>query len=288
MSTEVKSKAISYSLFGYGKSAPANCFEFITYLRGMWTNMRVNRVIYPGWEMIVNIDQQSWNSPYNSVFKWAEEKGLIRFIQHEEAPLCLAMLWRLKPVFEMYDGAWKYTHVLCRDIDSIATYRERQMVVEWILEDKTIHCITDSVSHNIPMMGGMIGIRPAHISSRMNIHTWDQLIGLTKMNFSNKGSDQEFLNRVVYPKNAESATEHFILGMRHNIPEGDGRHYRVPNIELPDVAIEQKFTNDLAGHVGAAGCYEPVMIKWLNTMDPFIDEYAEIERQYPQLFFWRQ
>jgi hypothetical protein len=28
------------------------------------------------------------------------------------------------------------------------------------------------------------------------------------------------------------------------------------------------------------------MLKWLNTLDPFRDEYKEIEKQFPQIFFW--
>lgn len=283
-------KCISYSLFGYKQKPTQNSFEFVTYLRGFYTGVRVNRVIYPNWEIVLNIDGNSYNSPYRSVFDWLQNKGLINInICPDGEALCKAMLWRLKPVFAMQDNKWKYTHVLCRDTDSAPTYRERQMVEEWIAEDKTIHCITDSVSHNIEMMGGMIGIRGAHISSKMGVHSWDQLIKLNPgIDFNRKGSDQDFLNKVIYSKCYDSSTEHFILGMKHNIPEGGGRHYRVPDITLGDVPIEQKATNDLAGHVGASGCYEPVMIRWLKTQDPYEAEYAEIEKQFPQLFFWRE
>lgn len=282
-------KAISYSLFGYGHNPQQNSFEFVTYLRGMWTNMRVNRVLYPDWKMVVNLERASSGGEYNKVFSWAYDRGLIDITPHDTAPLCEAMLWRMAPIFKKQDRTWKYTHVLCRDIDSIATYREAQMVQEWINEDKTIHCITDSISHNIPMMGGMIGVRPAYFTERMKSNTWGEFMGLAgNIDFSRKGSDQDFLCRVVYPRNSDSATEHFILGMKQTIPEGDGRHYCVPDIELDGVDPAQKCTNDLAGHVGAAGCYEPVMVKWLNTMDPFRDEYAEIEKRFPQLFFWRQ
>ena len=284
------SKVISYSLFGYGRQPSQGSFEFNTYMRGMWTNMRVNRVIYPDWKMVVNVDHNTFKGEYRPVFDWMIGNG-VEFASRNDASLCVSMLWRTGPIFEIENGDHKYTHVLCRDIDSITTYREAQMVQEWINEDKTIHCITDSISHNIPMMGGMIGFRPGHFMARSGVRSFDQLMNIardSRIDFNRKGSDQDFLNRYIYPNHADSATEHFILGMKHTVPEGGGRHYRVPDIELQGVDPEQKCTNDLAGHVGAAGCYEPVMVRWLNTMDPYRDEYAEIERQFPKLFFWRQ
>src|SRR5687767_3449311 len=139
-------KVISYSLFGYGKKPEQNCFEFNTYLRGLVVNTRVNRVIYPGWKTFLNIDQSSYESKFQEIFDWLYERGLIELnIFPNDEPLCRAMLWRMFPCFLTEDnGNWKYTHVLCRDIDSIGTYREAQAVQQWVDEGKVIHCITDS------------------------------------------------------------------------------------------------------------------------------------------------
>ena len=63
------------------------------------------------------------------------------------------MLWRLLPIFE-----YNVERIICRDTDSPLTYREAQMVKEWENSPKVVHAITDSVSHNIPLMGGMIGL----------------------------------------------------------------------------------------------------------------------------------
>lgn len=278
-------KAISYSLFGHGRNMQ-NSYQFDTYLRGMWVNLRVNRVLYPGWTTIINIDTQSYNSPFLPLL--SSIPG-VEFLQFDPSlPLCEAMLQRLKPVFST-NGQWTFTHVLCRDCESIGTYREAQMVAEWIAEDKTLHCITDSVSHNVAMMGGMIGLRPAYVSMKMSIQTFQQLMLRNPgIDFSRKGSDQDFMNRVMYPMLADSSTEHFILGMKQNIPQTGGRHYEVPDIEAEGVDPAHKSLNDCAGHVGASGFYEAPMIKWLNEVDPFRDEYEEIERQFPQICFWRK
>jgi hypothetical protein len=204
--------------------------------------------------------------------------------------LCLSMLWRLKPAFERNSELKSvFSHVICRDCESIGTYREAQMVQEWIAEDKTLHCITDSISHNIPMMGGMVGFRPVYLSLKMDVQTWDQLMALNpRIDFNRKGSDQDFMNRIMYPKLADSATEHFILGMKQTITPTGGRHYEVPDIEVDGVDPIHKSLNDCAGHVGASGFYEAPMIKWLNETDPHRDEYADIERQFPQICFWRK
>lgn len=277
--------AISYSLFGYNKPTPQNCFEFQSYIRGLMVNVRFNRIIYPKWINIVNTDQKTYDSPYKPLFDWLQNKGLIKVNVCKDAPLCLAMLWRLKPIFDFEHPAWTYTHVLCRDIDSICTYREAQAVAQWIQEDKTIHCITDSISHTIPMMGGMIGFRPHYITERLSVKKWTELVNLGTFDWNRKGTDQDFLCKFVYPNCSDSATEHFVLGMRHNLKEGDGRHYSIPDIEI-DVDPLFKMTNDCAGHIGASGYYETPTVKFLCTVDPYKSEYREIESQFKQLFYW--
>lgn len=280
--------AVSYALFGYGKKEPKDCFEFNTYMRGIMCNVRFNRVLLPGWINVINVDNSTYNSPYKPIFDWLVRNGLatLLFFQDDE-PLCLAMLTRMKTVFAYKHPGWIYEHVLCRDADSICTYREAQAVQQWIDEDKAAHCITDSISHTIPMMGGMIGFVPAYLSARLGVNSWEEMIELGHhIDYKRKGADQDFLNRFIYPKVAESVTEHFVLGMPHNLKEGNGRHYSIPDIKIK---VDEKFkvTNDCAGHVGASGYYEPPTLKFLNHIDPHRDEYEPIEKQFPRLFFWR-
>jgi len=292
-------KAISYSLFGYNRQREANSFDFSSYLRGFHINIRFNRILYPGWITVLNLDAATYNSPYKSLFDWHVSKGWAQINIQEPAPLCKAMLWRLKTVFDYDHPNWKYTHVICRDLDSIATYREAQMVSEWVKEDKAIHCITDSISHTIPMMGGMVGFRPGYVNDLLRIsdnpsEVWDNLLNLAPdIDFRRKGSDQDFLNRVIHPKCAHHATEHYILGMRHDVIENNGRHYSIDrNIKPENVSddlrdkLEEKM---LAGHVGAAGFYETPTMYFLYHHDPFRDEYKELEelKEFDKTFYWR-
>lgn len=139
-------KAISYSLFGYNKARQENCFDFNSYLRGLMISLRMNRLIMPEWVTVLNTDKSTYEA-----FKDLFDNCGIEVLIHEDAPLCKAMLWRLKPVYEMKDGQWKYSHVLCRDLDSPITWREAKCVQYWLNKGTAIHAITDSVSHNIPM-----------------------------------------------------------------------------------------------------------------------------------------
>lgn len=285
--------AISFSLFGYSRVTPTNCFEWDTYARGFFVNARINRVIYPEWTTVLNIDQESYNSPYKPIFDWLVKntKTQIEVFPNND-PLCKAMLRRLCTVFAYNHPKWRWDRVLCRDTDSIGTYREAQAVAQWVQENKAVHCITDSISHNIPLMGGMIGMQAGQINDRLRITTrpenaWDKLIEMNPgIDFNRKGSDQEFLMRIVWPKVQDSVTEHYVLGMRQNIPEGSGRHYSIPDIEIPVDPIH-KFLNTCAGHIGSSGYYEPPMLKWLNTIDPYRKEYVPIQKQFSKLFFWQ-
>lgn len=287
--------AISYSLFGYDRDKHKDCFDFLSYLRSMHICLRFNRILFPGWQMVVNIDEASYNSPYKPIFEWHASKGYIKFnICPDNEKLCKAMLWRLKTVFDMTGPGWTYTHVICRDLDSIATYREAQAVKQWIDEDKALHCITDSVSHTIPMLGGMVGFRPGYVNDVMKItddpgKAWFHLLDMSGgIDFSRKGSDQDFLNSVMYPKLCTHATEHFVKGRPHDLIEGNGRHYSID--AKIDIGLKPEYvqTNLLAGHIGAAGFYEAPTMKFLYYDDPYKSDYEELETMegFEQIFYW--
>lgn len=271
--------AISYSLFGYDRERADNCFDFNSYLRGLAINIRMARLIYPEWDIIVQTDKatyEGWKELFDSYPIKLE-------VHQDQVPLTLAMLWRLRPCFDN-----NYTHVLCRDLDSPLTYRERQAVEYWINRDKAAHAITDSVSHDVPMLGGMIGLRPQYFRDKMGVHTWGDLIRIRPNYLWNqKGSDQTFLRDIVYPKFAQqgtdSITQHYILGMPNSFLSD--YHNKIQDLELP-IPFELKESNDTCGHIGASGWYETAMFKFLHKhWDKFSDLY-EIEKQYPKVFYW--
>jgi hypothetical protein len=290
-------KAVSYSLFGYGREKHKDCFDFHSYLRSMHICIRFNRILYSGWENVINMDEATYNSPYKKIFDWHQERGFIKIkLWPNNTPLCAAMLWRIATVFDYDHPSWRYSHVICRDLDSISTYREAQMVKQWIDEDKAIHCITDSVSHDIAMLGGLCGFRPGYVNDALKLtdnpsHVFEKLMERgAGIDFNVKGSDQKFLNDFVYNTSlAYSATEHFLLGRFRDRKEENGRHYSID--ESIDIGVPEFFkaTNLLAGHCGAAGFYEIPTLRLLNRYDPYEKDYVDLETlpEYAQIFYWR-
>lgn len=281
-------KAIVYSLFGYDRERAENCFDFNSYLRGLMLCIRFNRLIYPDWQTILETDHSTY-SGFEPLFKGLEDRNVLRIEKNKnDAQLCEAMLWRLKPAFwKDASHKWEFSHVLCRDLDSPATYREAQAVQVWMNHDKAMHAITDSVSHTLPLLGGMIGLRPDYFSGRMNVNSFSDFMGLCRHDLSAKGSDQTFLNQIVYPNFAEkgrdSITQHYILGYGQTWLSD--WHNTIEDIPL-SISEELKETNVICGHIGAAGWYEPPMMKLIYKYKHKFEDFLMLEKMYPQIFYW--
>lgn len=282
------SKCIAYALFGYNKSRQENCFDFNSYFRHFMINLRMNRLIYPSWVSVLYTDQSTYDG-FSNFFEQLRHRGVVINIC-TDAPLCKAMLWRLKPAFE-YDistGFPIWSHALCRDLDSPSTYREAQAVTYWISKDKAMHAITDSVSHNIPLMGGMIGLIPRYFGQRIGVYNWENLIAMgSDINFSVKGSDQTFLNKYIYPcfaqQGTDSITQHYILG--HGNTWLSDYHNKIQDIQI-DIPEELRESNDVCGHIGSSGYYSSVMDKFINKYKHLFTDLLDIERAYPNIFLW--
>ena len=277
-------KVICFSLFGYNRKRADGCFDFNSYLRGLMINIRMNRLLFHEWKINLQTDQAT----YEAWYKLFDRIPITVEVNNNDIPLTLAMLWRLRPVFDMAGGKWKYTHVLCRDLDSVATYREAQAVQYWINKDKCMHAITDSVSHDVPLLGGMIGIRPDYFTERVNAKTWNELID-KKNNYDwhKKGSDQTFLNEIIYPcvamKGTDSITQHYCLGMANTFLSD--YHNHIQNLELP-LSFELKESNETCGHIGSAGYYNAQTSNFINKHADNFEDLIEIEKDYSDLFSW--
>lgn len=275
-------KAISYSIFSSGHK---DSFPFRTYLRGLHINIRLNKLLYPDWVNVIETTTSTYND-FKPFFDFHTSKGaVIEF--NEPSPLCEAMLWRLKPVFHTNKyQTWKYDHVICRDTDAIPTYREAQAVAKWIEEDTCIHSITDSASHTIPLMGGMIGIRPRYFSERMQSNSWVELMSNARYDFNRKGSDQDFLNDYCWPRvsryESSSFTAHWIKGLT-----GSNSNRQYNYIQDLDIGIPQalKEINHACGHIGSAGYYDVTLLNFLKNHDSN-SVFEDIEKQYPEIFYW--
>lgn len=265
---------ISYSLFGFNKERNESCFDFNTYLRGLLINIRLNRLLFPDFTIRLHTDTNTFEG-FKDLFKSLP----IEIVLCDSAPLTLAMLWRMKPCFDN-----SVSVVLCRDLDSPPTYREAQAVKYWMDKDKAAHAITDSVSHDVPMLGGMIGFKANYFKQYTGFESWEAMVN-TGMDWTQKGTDQTFLTQRIYPcfakHGVDSITQHYVLGMPNSFLSDCHNH--IQDVEL---SLGYKESNDVCGHIGSAGFYEPPMLRLIKkTWDKFSDLNA-IEKKYPNIFYW--
>lgn len=281
--------AISYSLFGYSEKHD-QCLDFKSYLRGLHLNIRVAALLYPGWQVCVSMDHRTYGSQYFGYFNAIQNKSIIKVDLFDKAELCKMMLWRLTPMFWNNPARETvlYDRVLCRDTDSLLSYRERQAVAYWEQGPKMAHAITDSISHTITLMGGMCAFQSGPFRERMGVKSFDELMALSQgIDYNHKGADQDFLNRYVLPKVADSITEHFVLGHPQTF-RGDCHNF-IHDIDLSEIGVMDilKETNGYGFHIGASGFQTDAVVKFLQQYGQDNEWWDELEKQYPQLFYWQ-
>lgn len=295
--------AIVYSLFGYNREKYENCFTFDSYLCGMMLSIRLNRLVYPGWINVIETDRNTHDA-FRPLFDHLRNSNTILIeLNKNYAQLCEAMLWRLKPIFHTnQDGSWKFDHVICRDLDSLCTYREAQAVQQWINDDTSVHAMTDSVSHDVALMGGMVGFNPRHFTAKTNAKTHHELMQRWSTDLSRKGSDQTFMNTVIYPlvgeKGHDSITQHYFKGYGKTWLS----HYNTCNCWLDtcrqghkegckldvklSISEDMKETNEVSEHIGASGWNQTQTMALIEKHKDKFTDLIEIEKQYPEIFYW--
>lgn len=276
---------ISYSLFGYSEQY-VNCYDFKSYLRNLGVNLRMNQILFPQWTTHLTLDYDTYNSPYKEFFDYHKNSGLINITVMPKAELCRMMLYRLVPCFlQLSDGVQLYDRVICRDTDSLCTYRERQAIEYWIKNGRVAHAITDSTSHNIPLMGGMIGFQTNLFRKALGVASFESMMNLNQdIKLNKKGSDQDFLNKVVLPKIADSMTEHYILGLKQSF-RGNCFNY-IQDEPIEDIPPILKESNILVNHIGQAGFIIEPVLKFLDKYGKNQEYFSTIEKQFSNIFYW--
>lgn len=272
---------LSYSLFGYNGDI-SGAVPFSAYFRGLGFNIKMAEFLFPDWRVHVTIDTRTYNR-FREYFDYhvTGNRIDINVVDHED--LCMHMLQRMEPCFNP-----KYDRVICRDADSLISYRERQAVEYWINSGRIAHCITDSVSHTIAMMGGMVGFMCREFRDAMGVETFKEMTDLSgRINFNIKGSDQDFLNQHVLPKVAGSLVEHYLLGMPQSF-RGEC-HHTIQDIDIPGVSREMECTNLFTEHIGASGFKSDHALLFFDQYftKEQSDYYNTIEDQFKEIHYWR-
>lgn len=269
-------KYISYSIFGDPSS-----FEFNWYLRGLYFNLRMNKILYPDWMTQFNIERAIWFK-YESLFH--ELSSLIQYSVnfHDSVDKCTSMLWRMYEIFEgnYTNPIYNPTHVICRDADAITTYKEAQAVQEWIDSGLGFHSITDDPAHTIPIMGGMCGFRVDHFKQTFpEYDTFEKLIG--RDNLKDHGSDQNLLMKKIYPKAKGNMMGHFFKGCKENVKIVRNS---VSN-QIPGVNPKLWESNNTCRMIGSPGVVDFELLRFFKRFDND-PKFKEFEKKFPDLFYW--
>lgn len=140
--------------------------------------------IYPGWKMVVYIDQHVPEGCVKALRNLgcelrapSENNGMFRRFRVAEDP--------------------QFERVIFRDTDSRISEREAKAVAEWIKSDKRAHVIADHPHHTPVMGGGLWGIKSRfEIGKLIDQCEWSKIKGDRSVIYN---SDQLWLRDVIWP-----------------------------------------------------------------------------------------
>lgn len=167
-------KIISFSLWG---DKPMYC-------RGALENIKLAKEYYPEWVCRFYVDKSVPEIIKDEIKLGG---GDVRTIETNLGAFW-GMFWRF---FTNDDPEMEV--MISRDCDSRLSIREKVAVDDWFLSDKIFHTMHDHYGHrSVPILGGMWGVKRGGIQNmEQKVMQWG--------NYANKGIDQHFLWRSIWP-----------------------------------------------------------------------------------------
>jgi len=178
-------KIISFSLWG---SIPK-------YSDGALINVKEARDIYPGWICRFYYDSSVPIESINSLIDAGAE--VIKIDSRGEWD---GLFWRFLAMDEPLAEV-----VIVRDTDSVVSSRESAAVKEWLESEFLIHAMRDHVEHNVPIMGGMWGVKNPSVLFGGRV---EKIIKRYDTHSPKKGLDQDWLASWLWGKHREDAIVH--------------------------------------------------------------------------------
>jgi hypothetical protein len=133
-------KLISFSLWGQDPK----------YVVGALRNAQLSATFYPGWRCRFYCG----SSVDPGVLERLRGMPHVEVVAMPEPGDWNGMFWRFMPASEP-----DVSVMLSRDTDSRLSARERAAVDAWLASDKDFHVMRDHPWHNVPILGGLWGVR---------------------------------------------------------------------------------------------------------------------------------
>lgn len=262
-------KVISYSLFG----EPTK-WEFGYYLRGIYFNVRMNRILMPGWQTRIYLSNGILNKFY-PFFKDLDvvNKNIALYEENDNPQHCLGMLWRMKPLFDK-----DVEVVLCRDADSVITYREAQINNYFVQSPMLFHGINDNDAHG-GLMGGLVGFKAEGFRQKTGYQGFNTMVA--GLDLRKHGSDQDFLNKTVYPKIKNWLMMHIIKGAGASAPRLESF------VPTHDFVPRKYWVSDLVSrYIGSAGVIDFELLRFFHDHDSD-GSITAFEKAHAKICYWR-
>jgi hypothetical protein len=245
-------KILSFSIFDH-----TGDWQFLFYMRGLFFNCAMARIVYPEFEINIMVERSVYIKYREYFIQLSIGYGAI-ILPFDDSTLCMNMLWRMAPVF-LKDNEY----VFPRDADSLITFREAQAVRDFIESGKTVHGLHDNPAHSLPLLGGMCGFKCQALVSKYG--GFGEMLNKYDAPIDKRGSDQDFLNRVVYQDFKESVV------LDYNVPRT-----KTNPLWLSDLCVF---------FIGAAGCNEFETLRYLRDNGTDLT-LGGVAKQYPKIFYW--
>jgi hypothetical protein len=175
-------KLLSFSLWG----------EDPRYLVGALRNAELAASLYPGWRCRFCCGA----SVAAETLRRLRAHPHVEVVEMPEPGDWTGLFWRF-----LAAGDPRVSVMLSRDADSRLNTRERAAVDAWLASDKDVHVMRDHPRHDVPILGGLWGVRNARLRE----------IGPLVAAFPKQNAwqtDQRFLAEVVAPRVREHWLEH--------------------------------------------------------------------------------
>lgn len=196
-----KKKIISFSLFHHTDKTMDSAFRN-RYLMGVHVNARLLKLYYPGWILRVHTSGLSDSDIETFIDPHGLHTDVIEVVKCNKKPFMLEKHSRAIQRFLAIDDP-TVDVVIVRDLDSRFTTREVMATNEWLGSPLQFHSMRDHQQHNVPIMGGMFGMKKGYsegsnktITSLVQNFVKDKK---EKESFCGVGEDQCFLREYVWP-----------------------------------------------------------------------------------------
>lgn len=270
-------RILSYALFRAPEPvhwrSDATADRISAYARFLPAMIRAHHAIWPGYELRIHHDGAARALPYFAALERMQDRGLLRLVDCGEVQaLTLAMLWRMRPIF---DG--DHLVVSC-DLDSLPLLLLRRFVEEFAASGRAMMLVHGCESHNI-VGGGAIGIHARRFRELVGASTWAEFVALAgpEYGWSAYAADEEFLRFKIWERVADEAIV-FSNNEERTIRCVDQR--RVASLPVPSDLLPavREDGNHFAPYIGSAGYdLDAAFAFYDNLLLPAIDGIRECE-----------